>query len=151
MRLTKCALSAQRSLRSGKPLRWCRAASTSATQEKDPQLGDYPELQWQSSQTLPPRGWWDQSMRRNFGDPVPEYEEVLSMWGPDISVVPPRTALLQFTLAASAFVGFGFLCKFVLLPERPTVPREYPFSGLVKELGGLEDNKARQETGDDEE
>lgn len=63
------------------------------------------------------------------------------MWGPDISVVPPRTALFQFTLAVSAFVGFGFLCKFVLIPERPTVPREYPFSGLVKELGGAEENK----------
>ena len=73
MRLTKCALSAaarQRSLNSPKPLRWSRAASTSAAQEKDPQLGDYPELPWQSSQTLPPRGWWDQQMRRNFGDPV---------------------------------------------------------------------------------
>lgn len=63
------------------------------------------------------------------------------MWGPDVSVVPPRTALFQFTLAASAFIGFGFLCKFALLPERPTVPREYPYSGLVKELGGLAENK----------
>ncbi|KAG8213307.1 Ndufb8, NADH dehydrogenase 19kDa subunit, partial [Butyriboletus roseoflavus] len=151
MRLTKCALSAAVRQRAPKSLRWCRAASTSATQEKDPQLGDYPDLPWQSSQTLPPRGWWDQQMRRNFGDPVPECEEVLSMWGPDISVVPPRTALFQFTLAASAFVGFAFLCNSVLVPERPTVPREYPFSGLVKELGGLEENKAREETEDDEE
>lgn len=51
------------------PAKYLRATSTSATQEKDPQLADYPEL-WQSSQALPPRGWWDQSMRRNFGDPV---------------------------------------------------------------------------------
>lgn len=63
------------------------------------------------------------------------------MWGPDVSVVPPRTALFQFVLAASAFVGFGFFCKYALVPERPTVPREYPYSGLVKELGGLEENK----------
>ncbi|KAG9314985.1 Ndufb8, NADH dehydrogenase 19kDa subunit [Chiua virens] len=148
LRLTKGVLStaARRQLH---PLR--RLASTSAVQEKDPQLGDYPQLPWQSSQTLPPRGWWDQPMRRNFGDPVPEHEEVLSMWGPDISVVHPRTALFQFTLAASAFVGFGFLCSYMLVPERSTVPREYPFSGLVKELGGLEDNKAREETVDDEE
>jgi len=73
VRLAKGALSAaarRQHLSSGKSPRWCRAASVSATQEKDPQLGDYPELPWQSSQTLPPRGWWDQQMRRNFGDPV---------------------------------------------------------------------------------
>ncbi|KIJ66987.1 hypothetical protein HYDPIDRAFT_174269 [Hydnomerulius pinastri MD-312] len=130
-----------RAARLGNSLRWSRAATTSAPHEKDPQLGDYPELPYVSSQTLPPRGWWDQQMRRNFGDPVHENEEVLSMWGPDVSVVPPRRALFHFTLAASAFVGFGFLCKYALLPERPTVPREYPFSGLVRELGGLEENK----------
>lgn len=104
-----------------------------------------------SNQNLPPKGWWDVQMRRNFGDPVHEYEEVLSMWGPDIPVVPPQTALYHFTLAASAFVGFALLCKYALVPERPTVPREYPFSGLVRELGGLEENKAREETDDGDE
>jgi NADH dehydrogenase (ubiquinone) 1 beta subcomplex subunit 8 len=65
------------------------------------------------------------------------------MWGPDIPNVPPRTALFQFTLATLAFVGFGFLAKAALVPDRPAVPRQYPFSGLVTELGGLEENKAR--------
>lgn len=54
------------------PLSW-RAYATPATfkpQEKDPQLGDYPDLPWVSDQELPARGWWDQQMRRNFGDPV---------------------------------------------------------------------------------
>lgn len=54
------------------PLSW-RAYATPATfkpQEKDPQLGDYPDLPWVSNQELPARGWWDQQMRRNFGDPV---------------------------------------------------------------------------------
>ncbi|KAF9223771.1 Ndufb8, NADH dehydrogenase 19kDa subunit [Gyrodon lividus] len=155
MRLTKGAFSViarrQALVSTTKSLRWSRTASTSATQEKDPQLGDYPDLPWLSNQTLQPRGWWDQQMRRNFGDPVHENEEVLSMWGPDISAVLPHTALFQFTLAASAFVGFAFLCKYALLPERPTVAREYPFSGLVLELGGLEENKAREETDDGDE
>ncbi|KAH7924283.1 Ndufb8, NADH dehydrogenase 19kDa subunit [Leucogyrophana mollusca] len=126
-----------------------RAYATPATykpQEKDPQLGDYPDLPWVSNQDLRPRGWWDPQMRRNFGDPIHENDEVLSMWGPDVPVVPPQRALFQFSLAVTAFVGFGFLCKYVLLPERPTVPREYPYSGLVRELGGLEENKAREET-----
>ena len=37
--------------------------------ERDPQIGDYPVVQI-SNQSLPPRGWWDQQARRNFGDPV---------------------------------------------------------------------------------
>ncbi|KAI6108073.1 Ndufb8, NADH dehydrogenase 19kDa subunit [Pisolithus sp. B1] len=104
----------------------------------DPQLAGYPELPWVSNQSLPARGWWDQQERRNFGDPVHEYDEVLSMWGPDYS-------------ASSGFVAFGLLCKYALVPERPTVPREYPYSGLVRELGGLEENKAREYTEDGDE
>ena len=63
------------------------------------------------------------------------------MWGPDVSSIPPQTALYHFLLAALGFVGFGFLCKYALVPDKPAVPREYPFSGLIKELGGLEENK----------
>jgi len=74
---------------------------------------------------------------------IHEYDEVLSMWGPDVAHVPPRKALFQFSLAVSAFVAFGFLCNYALVPDRPTVPREYPYSGLVRELGGLEENKVR--------
>ena len=65
------------------------------------------------------------------------------MWGPDISVVNRRSALLQFTLVALGFVGFGYLTKASLIPDRPAVARQYPFSGLVEELGGMEDNKVR--------
>jgi len=63
------------------------------------------------------------------------------MWGPDIPHVPPHKALFQFSVAVLSFVGFGVLCKYALVPERPAVPREYPYDGLVKELGGLEENK----------
>lgn len=63
------------------------------------------------------------------------------MWGPDIPHVAPATALRHFTIAVSGLVGFGLLCSYVLVPERPAVPRQYPFDGLVKELGGMEANK----------
>ncbi|KIM73269.1 hypothetical protein PILCRDRAFT_829284 [Piloderma croceum F 1598] len=112
--------------------------------ERDPQIGDYPVIQI-SNQQLTPRGWWDQQARRNFGDPIPEYDEVLSMWGPDVPPVPPHIALYQFSLVAFGFIGFGFFCKYALVPDKPAVPREYPFSGLITELGGLEENKAREE------
>ncbi|KAH7884448.1 Ndufb8, NADH dehydrogenase 19kDa subunit [Phlebopus sp. FC_14] len=151
LRLSKGVLGAstRRKVLSSSPSspRWARAAST-VSADRDPQLADYPDLPWVSNQNLPARGWWDQQMRRNFGDPIHENDEVLSMWGPDVSVVPPQRALFHFSLAVSAFVGFGFLCKYALVPERPTVPREYPFSGLVRELGGLEENKAREATDD---
>ena len=70
-----------------------------------------------------------------------EREEMHSMWGPDIPHVDPATALRHFTIAVSGFVAFGLLCNYALVPERPAVPRQYPFDGLVKELGGLEANK----------
>jgi NADH dehydrogenase (ubiquinone) 1 beta subcomplex subunit 8 len=70
-----------------------------------------------------------------------EHEEMYSMWGPDIPHVNPATALRQFTIAVSGFVAFGLLCNYALVPDRPAVPRQYPFDGLVKELGGLEENR----------
>jgi NADH dehydrogenase (ubiquinone) 1 beta subcomplex subunit 8 len=70
-----------------------------------------------------------------------EHEEMYSMWGPDIPHVDPATALRHFAIAVSGFVAFGLLCNYALVPERPAVPRQYPFDGLVKELGGLEANK----------
>jgi len=38
------------------------------------------------------------------------------MWGPDIPHVDPTTALHEFTIAVSSFVGFGVLCNYVLVP-----------------------------------
>jgi len=105
--------------------------------EVDPQLGGYPQLPYVSRQRLPARGWDDPQMRRNFGDPLHEVEEVLSMWGPDIPVVEPRTALRHFTVAVLGFVTFGVFAKLALVPERSAVPREYPYSGLEAEMGGI--------------
>ena len=42
----------------------------STSEEPDPQLNGYPQLPWQSRQDLPPLGWQDNLMRRNFGDTV---------------------------------------------------------------------------------
>lgn len=129
-----------------------------AQKELDPQLNGYPQLPNTSRQSLPATGWWDGQMRRNFGDTVwllpclnmnyvlsqrqmHEHEEMYSMWGADIPHVAPATALRHFTIAVSGFVAFGLLCNYALVPERPSIPRQYPFNGLVKELGGMEDNK----------
>jgi hypothetical protein len=70
-----------------------------------------------------------------------EREEMYSMWGPDIPHVDPATALRQFSIAVSGFVAFGLLCNYALVPDRPAVLRRFLFDGLVKELGGLEENR----------
>ncbi|KAI0787631.1 hypothetical protein C8Q74DRAFT_1366471 [Fomes fomentarius] len=112
--------------------------------DDDPQLADYPRLPFVSKQRRPARGWEDLQFRRNFGEPLHDQEEILSMWGPDVPVVPTQTASLWFSIAALGFVSLGVLCTYVC-PEIPAVRREYPFSGLLSELGSFEDNKARVE------
>ncbi|PPQ75967.1 hypothetical protein CVT24_006398 [Panaeolus cyanescens] len=114
-----------------------------STEEPDPQLNGYPQLPWKSRQTLPPLGWQDSLTRRNFGDPLHEQEEVLSMWGPDTPPIDPAVALRQFTVAALGFLAFGFFVKEIVTQPPPAARREYPYDGLVRELGGLEENKVR--------
>lgn len=63
------------------------------------------------------------------------------MWGPDIPPISPYTALRHFLIAAGGFVSVGLIIKFCLVPEPPVVRRQYPFDGLVKELGGAQKNK----------
>jgi NADH dehydrogenase (ubiquinone) 1 beta subcomplex subunit 8 len=63
------------------------------------------------------------------------------MWGPDAAPLPPNVALRWFSIAVAGFVSFGFVAKYALVADRPAIPREYPFSGLVTELGGLEENQ----------
>ena len=65
------------------------------------------------------------------------------MWGPDVPVVPPQTAARWFSIAVLGFVSFGVLCNYAH-PEIPAIRREYPFSGLVSELGGYEENQVRR-------
>ncbi|KAH9942771.1 Ndufb8, NADH dehydrogenase 19kDa subunit [Amylocystis lapponica] len=127
------------------------ATPTVFSHDDDPQLADYPRLPFVSRQRLPALGPYDDpQMRRNFGETMHEKEEILSMWGPDAPPVPPPTALLHFTIAVLGFVGFGTLVKFALIPSRSAIPRDYPYSGLITELGGFEDIKARPESEEEE-
>ncbi|PPQ83457.1 hypothetical protein CVT25_007048 [Psilocybe cyanescens] len=144
------AVVARPALRNRTVLNSIRLYATPSNEEYDPQLNGYPQLPWKSRQELPPLGWQDPLYRRNFGDTLHEQEEVLSMWGPDTPPIAPNAAVRQFLLAVAGFVAAGFTIKYVLLQEPPAVRREYPYDGLVKELGGLEENKARSESVDSE-
>ncbi|QRV89580.1 NADH-ubiquinone oxidoreductase family protein [Ceratobasidium sp. AG-Ba] len=109
--------------------------------KEDPQLGDYPNLPPISAQRRPAKGWWNVQERRNFGEPLPEQAEVLSLWSPDVFNISRESALKQFGIAVLVFLGFTMAVR-ASVPERPAVPRNYPYDGLVKELGGLQENKA---------
>ena len=66
----------------------------------------------------------------------------MSMWGPDAPHVAPERAARNFGIAVVGFITLGVFAK-LSIPDRPSAHREYPFSGLVNELGGLEENKVR--------
>lgn len=53
---------------------------TYATQERDPQVGDYPQVPNVSRAFQPPTGWWDNQMRRNFGDIVRSLSIVICLY-----------------------------------------------------------------------
>ncbi|KAF9456759.1 hypothetical protein BDZ94DRAFT_1274878 [Collybia nuda] len=128
-----------------------RTYATPTNEEPDPQLNGYPQLPLVSRQHLPALGWQDPLLRRNFGDTLHEQDELTSMWGPDIPPggLSPQKATFQFLMAVAGFLGFGYIVKNILTPGAPAIRREYPFSGLVTELGGNEENKARTESSEE--
>lgn len=64
------------------------------------------------------------------------------MWSLDVFPTSTGSAFKQLLVVASVFVGFFAAVKYIT-PERPAIPRTYPYSGLVRELGGVEENKVR--------
>ncbi|KAF7327675.1 hypothetical protein MKEN_00346900 [Mycena kentingensis (nom. inval.)] len=118
--------------------------------EPNPQYNGHPELPNDGSashQYRNPRGWDDMLLRRNFNEPVHHHEELNSMWGPDIPVIPPKRALRQFLVAFGGIFSAALFMKTFLVPEAPVIRREYPYNGLERELGG---HKANPESTGDE-
>jgi NADH dehydrogenase (ubiquinone) 1 beta subcomplex subunit 8 len=72
-----------------------------------------------------------------------ENEEALSMWAPDVPPVDPRTAARYFAVAFTGFLAFGATAYYGITPSLRAVRREYPYDGLVAELGGVDANKVR--------
>ena len=80
-------------------------------------------------------GWWDQQERRNFGEPVHEENEILSVFSPEeYTHVTPGKGFFHLGCFVAAFLGLTTLTS-VFYPDKPSVPRTFP-DGLEKELGG---------------
>ncbi|KAF9351689.1 hypothetical protein BGX26_010351 [Mortierella sp. AD094] len=100
------------------------------------QIGSYPNLpmynqQWRDGNAS--AGYWDRQDRRNFGETVPEEDEMLNIWSPDVGDFPAALGVKRLVAAAAAFLGFGYL-----LSETRPAPhferRSYP-DGLLDALG----------------
>ncbi|BGP54324.1 hypothetical protein JCM8202_000756 [Rhodotorula sphaerocarpa] len=100
----------------------------------------YPALSGASRQLRNPKGWWDNQERVNFGEPVPENDDIQSMWAPDVHKIRPSSALTQLLMA---FGGVGLFSFFVyeMRAPAPALPRAYPHDGLVQALSGTEDSQ----------
>ncbi|KAG0370655.1 hypothetical protein BC939DRAFT_459676 [Gamsiella multidivaricata] len=103
----------------------------------DTQIGSYPNLpmynqQWRDGN--PSAGYWDRQDRRNFGETVPEEDEVLNIFSPDVWAFPASLGVKRLAAAAVAFLGFGYLLS-ETQPEPHFERRSYPHDGLLEALG----------------
>lgn len=103
-----------------------------------PEMGDYPDYKPQLAQDKDPYAKYDdQQNRRNINDPVNIDDDYYDMWSPDyFQPVSDKTALWHNAIFFSLVFGFGAtIWYFQLNPEKPAMPRSYPFGGLAKDLG----------------
>lgn len=108
------------------------------TDPSRPEMGDYPNPPPQLAQDKDPYAKYDDPQnRRNINDPVNFDDDYYDMWSPDyFQPVSDKTALWHNGIFFSLFFGFGAAIYYLELnPEKPAMPRSYPFSGLAKELG----------------
>ncbi|KAG0144093.1 hypothetical protein CROQUDRAFT_47776 [Cronartium quercuum f. sp. fusiforme G11] len=104
----------------------------------DPQLDGigYPRVESTSRQWRNPYAKWDDPQERcNFNEPLHAEEEMMGIWAPDVHRISVRHALLNLAVAFSALGGILTTAAYVA-PKSPVVPREFPYDGLSRELGG---------------
>lgn len=114
-----------------------RKMGSPKTSDEEAMIGDYPNLPFVSYQHRPQKGWWDNWERRNFGETLPEEEDALSVWAPDIpqANIDPGMAVRHLGIMAIVIASFAFILSSTK-PEKIAAERTYPYDGLVKEFGG---------------
>ncbi|ABN67629.1 predicted protein [Scheffersomyces stipitis CBS 6054] len=108
------------------------------TDPNRPEIGDYPDFTPQLAQDKDPYAKYDDPQnRRNLNDPVSINDDLYDIWSPDYyQFVSDKTALKHNAIFFSLVFGFGAtIWYFQLNPEKPAMPRSFPFGGLAKELG----------------
>lgn len=103
-----------------------------------PEMGDYPNpAPVYAFDRDPYAKYDDQQNRRNFNDPINFDVDLYDMWSPDrYDSVSISTALKHNAIFFGLFIGItSAVAYFQLNPEKPAMPRSYPYGGLAKELG----------------
>ncbi|KAJ1943506.1 hypothetical protein GGF37_002618 [Kickxella alabastrina] len=104
--------------------------------DPEPQIGDYPNLPHKFAEARPHRGWWDRQMRRNFGEPIAEQDEILNMWAPTQYWSPGWKQVAKMWTGVIVTIGSVYYLISQARSERPYLRAYYP-NGLKEELGGV--------------
>ncbi|KAJ1933186.1 hypothetical protein EC988_009203 [Linderina pennispora] len=105
--------------------------------DPEPQIGDYPNLPQRFAEDRPQRGWWDRQMRRNFGEPILEQDEIFNMWAPTRYASPGWKRVTKMWLGVIGTIGTVYYVISKTRPEPVAVRAFYPGNGLKEELGGV--------------
>ncbi|KAI9012305.1 hypothetical protein DFJ74DRAFT_683251 [Hyaloraphidium curvatum] len=112
--------------------------------KKDSPLGSYPRSDVEPHQFRSPLAYkYDKQDRREFGQYIQDEDEILNMFGPNVRQALWRQNIWIGVALAGVFSYWAFWYSAVNPEGRGnlgTSPPEYPFDGLIRELGGDPDN-----------
>lgn len=103
-----------------------------------PECGAYQNPPIELAQNKDPYAKYDfQQNRRNFNDPLHIDEDLYDIWSPDyMQPVSDATALKHNAVFFGLFLSIvGAITYFELSPEKPAMPRSFPYNGLAEFLG----------------
>lgn len=108
------------------------------TDPAHPEYADYPDVKPVLAQDKDPYAKYDfPQLRRNFGEKMNINDDLYDIWSPDyFQFVSDKTALKHNAIFFSFILSIAFgIYYFELTPEKPAMPRSYPYNGLAKDLG----------------
>lgn len=86
--------------------------------------------------------YWDQQGRRNYGEILQDHDQFLDIW----SIGPEQDLSTTLNSFRDIIIAIAVLCTcvYVWSPEdhKKWAEKDYPFNGLIAELGGDPENAA---------
>ena len=80
--------------------------------------------------------YWDKQERRDYGAPAHEDEDIIGRFSPEeYTWTTPKMGFLQNVMFFGVVGGLAG-AVYMTYPDKPAVPRTFPFDGLKEQLGG---------------